>query len=264
MNNIDQIRKKISVSINNLAFIDSVGEQIRMSRLFQERMKGKMPLLAEMYEKSEKEIGTIIFRTMAKSMDVRGLGEGKQLYERYDDECIDRLIKGEKEYMNTEKGRELSFWIDELYVPTTMAVKCRIVDYISRVNYKESIHSLYKKAKEGDEESLFKIVKIDKTVMLTEWAKELIKEKQHNADWEFFKKLGKKIAEEPFKGSYPLVKAEIIAKEFWDELKEMKYKEIWELFVEKELIAREMNLSAFKMFLNRAGLKKYSKKCNKN
>lgn len=254
---------KIHNAVCNLKLLENLPAIVIYSKLYQERMKGKMPLLAEMYEKSEEEIYTILLRAIPKSMDVQGLGEGKQLYERYEEECLDRLLRREKALEGTEEGERLKMWIDMIYVPATMAIKCRINDYISKENYKKSIHDLYRKAKEGDEKSLLKIIKIDKTVILTDWAKELIKEKQHNADWVFFKRLGKKIAEEPFKGKDTMATAGIIAKEFWGELKDMTYSEMWELFREQELIVKEMDITAFKMSLNRAGLKKYSKKHNK-
>ena len=85
------------------------------------------------------------------------------------------------------------------------------------------------------------------------------KNKQYECDWEFFKKLGKKIAEEPYEGYDPRYKAEILAQYFWDELRDWKYEDIWNLFREQGVIGQEMDVNAFKMMLYRAGLKKYTK-----
>ena len=56
-------------------------------------------------------------------------------------------------------------------------------DAVSLIVNGNSLKDLYQKAKEGDDESLFKIVKIDKTFFDHKWVRTRMNKAAYSADW---------------------------------------------------------------------------------
>ena len=131
---------------------------------------------------------------------------------------------------------------------------------VSKLLYGRAIRDVYVKAKEGDEEALFDLVRIDKTVLYRDWVTELVKEKQYWGKWEFLRKLGESLSAEPVGKDLTDVRLAMLTMLFWHtDLKDMRYREMRQLFVEEGLIAAEMDELAFEKRLNRWGFRKYSK-----
>lgn len=145
------------------------------------------------------------------------------------------------------------------------STKAVIYDYVSVINYGVSIYDIYNKAAEGDERAIVKLIRVDKSAVTYEWCKELLTKKQYEGDWKFFRRIGRAIESNPYKGEKYLLKAILIAAYFWDSyFARLSIKEIVEYLIENDLIARGTDPDTFRRKLNRIGLRKHRYKKQDN
>ncbi len=243
----------------NLEFLERLGELLKFKKELRTLAMEKVPSLSYWYEKSEEEVRNIVFMRFPGSIDGKGLVRGKDVYKEAA-ELTEKVIEISREDSKTQ-GEKAMDTVNIMWLEPAVAMKVRLYDYVTRANYGKSIHELYAMAKSGDMKSFWKLVRVDKTVIFTNWAGDLIWSKQYEADWEFFKKLGRAIAREPVQEPPNLMKAALLARHFWeDDLRHMKYREIRDLLCEEGLIGSEMDEHAVRKFLNRQGLRKHAKK----
>ena len=219
-----------------------------------------MEPLSYYYEKDENEIKRIIKALMPGSIEARGLDAGKEAYDDFENEYIEKLIYFEKSCEKEEWYANMQTYIDRVYIEAAMAMKCRLYNYVAVFNYNIPIHELCKKAQLGDIECFMKLVRIDKTVMLNAWAQRMIREKQYACDWGFFEELAKAIRKKPMRGPSTFMKPLILANYFWEEyFEKWSYKEVLEFFKDQGLIRKDMDEFTFQKLLNRFGIKKYER-----
>jgi hypothetical protein len=68
---------------------------------------------------------------------------------------------------------------------------------ISLLVHKKNLKLLFKDARKGDDESLFKLIQIDKTLFDHEWLRTRIRKASFFGDWKFFDNLSKAIKTDP-------------------------------------------------------------------
>ncbi len=131
-------------------------------------------------------------------------------------------------------------------------------DAISLLVNKATLKELYKNAKEGDDESLFKILKIDKTFLDFKWVRTKINKAAYSADWKFLSSIGDAIKSEPLKHDSRAERTDklfIVIKYFWKfGLYRLTDKELHELLISEEIVS-ELNtyedVESFQKFLQR-------------
>ena len=149
---MNDIRARFNRAINNLAFLDDIASQIVISKLYQEREKGNLPLLADLYEFTEKQVIDEATFEILGDMEGWGWDKGKEKYSGYEKGFLEPVLRKEKEWKETgEVPRELlkqrkewedskqkfyedvEKYIDDKFIPQAMAIKCRMIDYMSKV-----------------------------------------------------------------------------------------------------------------------------------
>lgn len=131
-------------------------------------------------------------------------------------------------------------------------------DAVSLLVNGTSLKELFKKAKEGDDESLFKIVKIDKTFFDHKWVRKRINKAAYSGDWNFFESLGKAIKTDPLKHDRrndKLDKLFIVLKFFWNiGLYRLSEYELHDLLISEEIageLGTHENVESFIKFFQR-------------
>ena len=124
----------------------------------------------------------------------------------------------------------------------------------------KSPFELFEKAKNGDRDSILKLIQLDKSLIQSDWSMREIKKAQLSGDQEYFKKLSKAIITNPFKPKKRNLKLSIVLVIGWEEgLKQFTNAEIFELVKELEIYGSEDPDSLYRE-INRLGLRKRIKK----
>ncbi len=124
-------------------------------------------------------------------------------------------------------------------------------------NYGCTMWHLHELAKEGDEESLLRLLRIDKSAVSIPWINAEIRTRQLKADWAFLERLGRAIATEPRPQIGYLAPELCMVAMFWNEgLSDLTWPRIHEIFQELELSPKRENFKAFHERMIRAGFKK--------
>lgn len=157
--------------------------------------------------------------------------ESRRYYEKafenfISEETYNKYISGKDEMqiktiVKKVSNDALSFWYHLLVVPledkkeeirkniqlrnfkfSTKMIKRNLFytwDAVSLMVNGASLKELYKKAKEGDNESLFKLIQVDKTFFDHKWVRTRINKAAYSGDWNFFESLGEAIETDPLK-----------------------------------------------------------------
>jgi len=124
----------------------------------------------------------------------------------------------------------------------------------------ESPFALFEKAKSGDKDSILKLIQLDKSLIQSDWSMKEIKKAQLSGDQEYFKKLSKAIATNPYKAKKVNLKLSLVLVFGWDEgLKELTNIELFE-FVKKLGIYGSDDPDSLYREIKRLGLRKRIKK----
>ncbi len=124
-------------------------------------------------------------------------------------------------------------------------------DATSRLVFKQSLARLIREAKAGDEDSFFKILQIDRTVVECEWAKKMIRKAQLKGNNEFFDKMAKAITTPPLDNRRLYDELLMILLTFWNfGLRRLKNNELIELLEDSGLRVQQ-DPEVFRKFINR-------------
>lgn len=124
-------------------------------------------------------------------------------------------------------------------------------DSISLLVNKESLKELDKKAKEGDDESLFKLVKVDKTFFDHKWFRTRINKAAYSGDWNFFESLGVAIKADPLEHKRNIAELFLVLRFFWNfGLYRLSDADIHELMIDSGLNVHD-NVESFSKYLRR-------------
>ncbi len=92
----------------------------------------------------------------------------------------------------------------------------QFLNFICKLLEKKSLIELYQEVREGNEESLFKLLRYDKTLFDHEWFREVIFQEMLIGDSIFFEKLGDAIKSEPPISKHKQGKLKLILVLFWE------------------------------------------------
>lgn len=127
-------------------------------------------------------------------------------------------------------------------------------DSISLLVNGASLIELFRMAKNGDDDSLCKLVKVDKTAFAHEWVTCRINKAAYNGDWKFFEMLGKAVAEDPLKHKgrkVALDKIFLVLKFYWDKgLYRLTDNELYDLLIASNIVDYD-NVESLSKYLRR-------------
>jgi hypothetical protein len=117
--------------------------------------------------------------------------------------------------------------------------------------FEKGILLLLKEAREGNRESFFKLLQVDRSVMGCDWALKMIRKAQLEADETFFNEMAKAIVTSPLENTKIYGKAILILLYFWDMgLKKLSYREMIEL-LEDCGVSLQDDVETFSKFVRR-------------
>jgi hypothetical protein len=137
-------------------------------------------------------------------------------------------------------------------------IRFMLYDYACLMNFRLPYKRLLIEVGKRTPGALFKLVKVDKTFMVGPYGASLIMVKQHEADWEFFEKLGEAIKQKPLDEAEYLFKAKLICAYLWDsDLAGVSYGTMVEALEDAGVLPRGgVDPRSFAKMLNRQGLKR--------
>ncbi len=91
-----------------------------------------------------------------------------------------------------------------------------VTDTISLITNKKSIRQLYHESKKGNDESLFKLIKVDKTLFDHEWLRMRIRRAMHSGDSRFFGELADAIKAAPLDTRLSNLEISLVLLNFWN------------------------------------------------
>jgi len=153
-----------------------------------------------------------------------------------------------------EIKRNIQFKNIRLSTKMTKRTLFSVWDSISLLVNGASLKELFKKAKSGDDDALYDLIKVDKTLFAHEWVRERINKAAYIGDGNFFELLGKAVADDPLKHSgrkEDLDKLFLVIKFFWDfGLYRLSDYELHDLLLESKIDIYE-NVESFSKHLSR-------------
>lgn len=125
------------------------------------------------------------------------------------------------------------------------------LNFVCFLVYKKSLKKLCEEAKKGNEDSLLKLLRFDKTLFDHEWFKEIIMRKVVEGNYYFFEKIGDAIKKEPPLGKKKRGKLQIVLLISWNSIfKKLTWNErLREL--DKLGLTEKMDLDSLKKFVKR-------------
>lgn len=127
---------------------------------------------------------------------------------------------------------------------------------VSLINCGVALGELWSRARAGDDEALFQVARIDKSVLTEPWACARLRARQLRGDREFFTRLGAAVAAKPLRDVKKVpVEAVLLVARFWDEFRG-QYESILEFLQREHVVRPSMTPEDLRKALRRAGLEK--------
>jgi hypothetical protein len=113
-------------------------------------------------------------------------------------------------------AREDNFIPKEDILESIRRTLLRVGNAISMLINQKGLQELYSEAKAGDDDSLYKLFKIDKTLFDREWVRRRIRKAMYSGDGEFFKSLSESIKVDPLNNRKTRIIEYLVLAYFWD------------------------------------------------
>jgi len=190
--------------------------------------------------------------------DIRDIAKGLYNYLDVDKEVEEHLKLQENTNPEDSEYESMAYKAREAAIIRPGSVmKSLLYEFVSILMFNTPIKTLYVDAMMGDEESLFKLLQIDKTALTTRWGNLWIREKQYDGDWDWFQKVGEAIAKLPMTNEPYLFQAVIVTAYLWDDyFSNMPWPEIVKSLKKEKILPRSMPPENFRKIVNRVGLQK--------
>lgn len=147
-----------------------------------------------------------------------------------------------------EKNRD---GVKELNVAYLQSVLFSVWNVISVFTNNKTLGVLYKEAKGGSDKSLFKLIRIDKTLFDHDWVRDRIREAAYSGERDFFQGLSKAVYDDPLRNRKLRIKEFLVLAMFWEAgLYRLSVRELLELFNNCDLAKREDEVT-FRKFRDR-------------
>jgi hypothetical protein len=91
-----------------------------------------------------------------------------------------------------------------------------VFNTVSSITHKKSLDELLEEAEKGNDESLFKVIQIDKTLFDLDWLRKRIRKAFYAGDSSFFKKLGMAIEKTSLENDIEYTKLNSVLISFWE------------------------------------------------
>lgn len=180
----------------------------------------------------------------------------EELRELYTDFIADMyLLEIHKSSIEIKQEFEHSRKVDleKKYVRQSMIFNIifSIYNSIALLVFEKTLTDLIKEARNGDKESFFNLLRIDRTVIECEWAQKMIRKSQLTGDHKFFKQMAKAISKSPIENAKEYTTARIVILLFWGfGLRKLEYPEMIDL-IEACGIKLQESPEAFERFVRR-------------
>jgi len=242
-----------------LEFLDDLEGVLAYPEYFNNAPVDKMPSLASGYTGN----GWGILNEMLEVAGVEDVGVPKKM-EDIDEADLQEFIYSLAQLKITDEIKVDEEKVDEFLAEkiwdVAIAMKAPNYEIVSILNFEMTLKELYDEAKDGNQEALLNLLRIDKTILYEDWVKELVVRKQLVGDWAFFEKLGKAVAKAPIKAEPSYLRVVILVGMFWEtEFKNWTIEDLNEFLVDQELLAKNSQPENLQRVLHRANIKKYSR-----
>jgi hypothetical protein len=256
---VEKIRKvrsfeeEFEISVKSLELIDNLEENIILPVEWVEARKGRLRPLIDHFGKAlcpairlMQGVYPVPIELCAEVLTacLDEFPHIDKIYAYYPEDEKKKNLKTEEEMFEYELFKRVILY------------KFLMYDYLCVLNYGKPYKKLMADAV-YDEGALLELLQVDKSFVTTPLFIQRIREKQLLGDWEYFDKIGKAIAKEPVRKDKYMFRAVILVARFWREkFRNMSYKKIAELLVEREILPKSVDIESFRKVLNRNGLKK--------
>ena len=158
------------------------------------------------------------------------------------------IVEIQNEFRNcTKEALGKNLYRHSIYLDITLA----IYNSIALLVFEKTLTDLIKEARNGDEESFFNLLQIDRTVIECDWAQKMIRKAQLTGDEQFFKQMAKAISRTPLENDKEYTTARIVILIFWQlGLRKLDYNEMLEL-IESCGVKLQESPEAFERFVRR-------------
>lgn len=157
------------------------------------------------------------------------------------------MIEMEKEYKNSSEAA-----LEKKYFRQSIIINVLLSAYnsICALVFEKSLTQLLKEAKNGNEDSFFDLLQIDRTVIECDWAQKMIRKAQLKGDDKFFRRMAKAIVKSPLQNAKQFTTARMVIVVFWHlGLRKLKYYEIRRLLKSCGLVVQDAD--PFRRFVQR-------------
>ena len=255
--------EKIGEVFRRLSILDNLEDQLAYPPELLKCRQGQLKSLPEYYRLSKNPWDNVP-RPRTTPQNVENIAWAIVNFEDYDVQILD-LLEFEKE-LEVEVGDE-NPWMPQAYanyidsgpLRDAIAQKIMLLHYIAPLSFGKSFNTIMLEAEDGDEQALLKLAQLDKSSIYGEWFKQFVIHRQYEGDWDFFKRLGRALAKPPLSGNTYWHKSVLVVAYFWTfEFQDRSWTiaNIFKLLKDQGILSRQEKLAAFRVRLNRAGLKK--------
>lgn len=133
----------------------------------------------------------------------------------YVDIAVLTVHAGLIEFENEAKNSPETFRKKYIRPSIVVDILLSAYDAISRLVFEKGLPDLLKEAKRGNEDSFFKLLRIDRTVVECEWGQKMIRKAQLTGDEKFFRKMAKAITTSPLENAKVYGQAAVVLLLFW-------------------------------------------------
>lgn len=152
---------------------------------------------------------------------------------------------------NNDLQKEKKTLLRKLNSENILSLSFNLLNNLSLIINKKSLKGLYAEAKSGDRESLYELLKIDKTLFDHDWVRELMLEAMITGDDLFFDKVGQAIKSDPPFGKLKRGKLKYVLIFFWKMgLYRLTYPELIKLLEDSGLEVHE-DPESFRKYIDR-------------
>ncbi len=242
----------IAAAVTRFEFLDDLGSYLAMPGVAPDWPNSGMHALHELYRNAptdEDGVGAPYIVRLA-----RRLNAFMDADEVFRDELMARVVRMIHRTRLPDQLGNLSEGIWSRIVEE----RAIVYDLAFVLNNGIGARALIEAARFGDVDALFKLVKVDKSILGAPWASAILEERQYEGDWAFFKRLGYWVCRNPIDKGAGYAREVLVVALFWQEHFRHCSLEQTVVLLKPHFAVFEgaSDYDSFRKQLNRAGLKK--------
>jgi hypothetical protein len=249
---LNTIPTELAAAVQRLGFLDDLSGHLAFPMTATVGVDSYLPPLYELYgeaQANEHESATPHVVLLARRLSAFVEAEGA-----LDDESAARLVR---RIHGTRFPPALGNLGDIIW-RRAVQERALIYDLAFVLNEGVGARALIESARNGNEDALLKLVKVDKSILGAPWAAAYLEQRQYAGDWAFFKRLGDRVRRCPINKGSGYAREVLIVALFWEEhFRHCTLEEIVALLKPYfPALDGAVDYGPFRKQLNRAGLKK--------